>query len=314
VASEALISDLFAVLLPRDCPDGALGMISAYFDDSGTHTGGKWGPSRIVVVAGIVGTEGSIRGLEQTWKQHLDRPLCGQKKRLSRFHMVDCQDSRGEFEGWTRTETDYFCHQLREVIVESGVAGYGIAISRQDWDELVTDDVRGFLGDAEGYCISQCFVRALRWSRRNCFDPQITFVFDNRTEEIERRGKILGHMFQAYSAELRQNPQIVGTTFTNSTAMRPLQAADMLAWEIYQHGREILSGGGEIRPPGRVGFRQLGERMSLNTQMAQRRSIQGIVDHIRSSDQSLLKEAAKHFTVFDPENPDYSHLSGAGSS
>jgi Protein of unknown function (DUF3800) len=289
-------------------------MISSYFDDSGTHTGGKWGPSRIVVVAGIVGTEGSLRGLEHAWQQQLDRPLCGRKKPLSRFHMVDCQDSRGEFEGWNRAETDHFCYQLRQVIIDSRVGGYGIAISRQDWDELVTDDVRGFLGDAEGYCISQCFVRSLRWSRENCFDPQITFVFDNRTEAIERRGKVLGHMFQAYNVGMQQNPQIVGTAFLSSTAIRPLQAADMLAWEIYQHGREILSGGGEIRPPKRIALRQLGEQMQLNTQIAQRRSIEQIVDHIRNSDQELLKAAGEHFTVFDPENPDYSHLSRGRSS
>jgi hypothetical protein len=299
--------DLFPVLLPRGCPNGWLGMISAYFDDSGTHTGGKWGPSRIVLVAGIFGTEGALAGLEHNWQKHLDRPLCGRKDRIRRFHMVDCYESQGEFAGWSRTETDYFCRQLQDVIIESGVGAYGCAVSRQDWDELVTGDVRGFLGDAEGYCISQCFVRALGWAQQKTFDPQMTFVFDNRTPEIERRGRAIGDVFQKYQTDA--TPHVVGTAFLSSTAIRPLQAADMLAWEFYQHAKEILSYGGEIRPPRRPALRRFEENMMwLTTQIAQRHSIQNIVDYIGSTDQELLRAAAQHFTIFDPENPDYSHL------
>ena len=103
--------------------------------------------------------------------------------------MVDCHDSQGEFTGWSRTETDYFCQQLQDEIINSGVGVYGIACSRADWDDIVTGELRDVLGDAEGYCISQCYVRALAWANATTFDPQITFVFDNRTPEIERRGK-----------------------------------------------------------------------------------------------------------------------------
>jgi hypothetical protein len=288
-------------------------MITAYFDDSGTHTGGKRGASQVVLVAGIFGTEARMANLERNWKEHLDHPIDGLKGRLNRFHMVDCNESRGEFTGWSRTETDYFCQQLREVIIESEVAAYGCAVARRDWDELVSGDVRAFLGDAEGYCISQCFVRALRWAQDNSFDPQMTFVFDNRTPEIERRGRTIGDAFARQSEQLAP-PIIAGTTFLNSTAVVPLQAADMLAWEIYQHAREILSNDGQITQPSRMSLRQLGQRMPLNTQIAQRHSIERIVTHVQNSDPELLRAAAVHFTVFDPLKPDYSHLSGESSS
>src|SRR6202171_211297 len=150
-------------------------MLTAYFDDSGTHE-----QSDIVLVAGIFGTEGRMDSLDRNWKKHVDRPLCGAKPPLRRFHMTDCNASQGEFTGWSRTETDYFCHQLRTEIIQSDVAAYGIACSRKDYDELVTGDIRAILGTPEGMCINQCFVRAIGWVQANTFDPKMSMVFDNR--------------------------------------------------------------------------------------------------------------------------------------
>jgi hypothetical protein len=280
-------------------------MLTAYFDDSGTHTGGRAGPSRVVVVAGITGTEGRLTGLERAWKKHLVRPICGRKESLKRFHATECDQSLGEFNGWSRTETDHFCYLLREEIIDSGVAAYGIAVTRKDWDDLITGDARKFLGDAEGYCISQCFVRAIRWAQENTFDPQMRFVFDNRTPEIHRRARTIGDAFERHT----QHPSILDTTFLNSSKVVLLQAADMIAWEVYQHALEILANNGEIKPPSRQSLRRLAKKMWFNMQIAQRHSIQRIADYINSGDPELLSQAGEHFTMFDPSNPDYSHLS-----
>ena len=132
-------------------------MITAYFDDSGTH-GEK---SDIVLVAGIFGTEARLRDLDANWKRHLDAPLDGLKDPISRFHAYECDNSTKQFERWTRTETDYFRQQLRETIIASGVAAYGMACSRKDWDAIITGDMRSVIGDPEGFCINQCFVKSL---------------------------------------------------------------------------------------------------------------------------------------------------------
>ena len=224
MSAAVSIGDLFQVLLPRDCSNGWLAMLTAYFDDAGTHKGGRWGPSRIVAVAGIIGTEGELRGLESEWRKHLDRPLCGGKPTLRRFHMYDCQNSIGELSEWSRTETDYFCHQLGTVIAESGVSGYGMACSRSDWEELVTDDVLAIMGDCEGHCMRNCFLRAAQWAQNNTFDPQMTFVFDAFDDRPLRQhdNKIVLDVFQRWIAP----PEIVGMAFMSSFKVLPLQAAD----------------------------------------------------------------------------------------
>jgi hypothetical protein len=150
-------------------------MLTAYFDDSGTHS-----DSDIVLMAGIFGTEGELRGLETEWREHLSAPLEGAKSPLRRFHMTECQNSLGEFTGWSRTETDYFCHQLQSAIIDSGVTIYGYACSRRDWNELIIGEYRDILGDAEGSCVWNCVLRTAAWAQGNTFDPEMTFVFDDR--------------------------------------------------------------------------------------------------------------------------------------
>jgi uncharacterized protein DUF3800 len=203
-----------------------LAMLRAYFDDSGTHTGGKHGPSKIVLVAGIFGTEGRMDGLDRMWKKRLASPIRGQKARLNRFHASDCYQSKGEFEGWTRTETDYFRQQLRETIIESGVAAYGMACSRKDWDEIITGDMRAVIGDPE--------------VQDNTFDPHMTFVFDNRPDGVRRYA---GAVYDAFAQWLKPPPALAGYAFLSSTQNRPLQAADLVAWETYQYANNILKNG-----------------------------------------------------------------------
>ncbi|MGA7806518.1 MAG: DUF3800 domain-containing protein, partial [Bradyrhizobium sp.] len=216
-------------------------MITAYFDDSGTHE-----PSDIVLVAGIFGTEGRMDSLDRNWKRHLDLPLCGRKDPLSRFHAYDCYQSVGEFRGWTRTETDYFRHQLRTVIIESEVAAYGIACSRKDYDELITGDLRSVLGTPEGMCINQCLVRSLGWVQANTFDPAMRFVFDDRPSEVRRYA---GTVYDAFQRWIAPPPQLAGYAFLSSKKVRPLQAADLVAWELYQNAKDILTGGISVPTP-----------------------------------------------------------------
>jgi hypothetical protein len=141
---------------------GCLFMLTAYFDDSGTHE-----QSDIVLMAGVFGTEGRMDSLDRNWKKHLYRPLSGTKPPLRRFHAFDCHNSIGEFQGWIRTETDFFWHQLQTEIIDSGIAAYSIACSRKDYSELITGDMRAIMGDPEGMCINQCFVRAIGCSGAN---------------------------------------------------------------------------------------------------------------------------------------------------
>jgi hypothetical protein len=270
-------------------------MLTAYFDDSGTHES-----SDIVLVAGIFGTEGRMDGLDRKWKRHLDSPLCGRKDRISRFHAFDCYQSLGEFSGWSRTETDYFRQQLRTVIIASDIAVYAIACSRKDYDELIGGDIRSVLGTPEGLCINQCFVCSVGWVQTNTFDPQMAFVFDSRPSQVKRYA---GAVYDAFESWVCAPPQLTGYAFLSSIDVRPLQAADMVAWEMYQYAKALLIEGLDVSPHKEL--KQLLDNVDFTAQMATRDSIIKLRDYWEGEfreNPDRLKQMAHHFNFFDPAN------------
>ncbi|WP_108513874.1 DUF3800 domain-containing protein [Bradyrhizobium algeriense] len=283
-------------------------MITAYFDDSGTH-GER---ADIVLVAGIFGTEARMDNLDRNWKRHLDSPLCGRKDPIKRFHAYDCDNSVGEFLRWTRTETDYFRLQLRNAIIESDVAAYGLACRRKDWEEIITGDLRKVLGTPEGFCINQCFVRSVRWVKANTFDPHMTFVFDHRPDGVQR---YTGAVYDAFELHTKPPPQLTGYAFLNSTKVRPLQAADLVAWELYRHANSIFKHGANVLAQKEV--LHLQRNMDFEAQITARENIIEIRDfwlnHFKENP-GYLEQFANHFSSFDPRYPDYENLSDKQSS
>ncbi len=271
-------------------------MLGAYLDDSGSHS-----TSDIVITAGVAGTEWQLRSLEKMWRQELDTPLEGLKASLSRFHMAECQGSHGKFERWTRTETDYLCHRLGTVLIDSGVTAYGMACSRKDWDDLVTGNLRAIWGDAEGMCITNCFTKLIGWAQKFTFDPEMSFIFDSRTKEVERRANAV---FDVYR-RLIDMPSLASVSFLNSHKILPLQPADMVAWEFYQYANDILVSG--FIDAKRPQYRRLASNMIWHGQIATRKSIKRIVDLTEKQDPEKMQRAALHFINFDPSNPDAAH-------
>jgi hypothetical protein len=244
--------------------------------------------------------------LDRNWRQHLEAPLCGRKSRISRFHAYECDNSTGEFERWTRTETDYFRHQLRTVIFEADVAAYGMAVSRKDWDELIVGDLRSVLGDPERFSINQCFVKSLAWAQSHTFDPRMSYVFDNRPSAVQRYA---GTVYDAFSQHLQPPPTLVGYSFLSSKEILPLQAADLVAWELYRYAKAILRNG--LHTPAPKEILHLRKNMLFDAQIAQRDRIIQLRDHwleYFKKNPDHLKQMANHFDFFDPKNPDYSRL------
>src|SRR6266404_6185001 len=104
--------------------------------------------------------------------------------------------------------------------------------------------MKDIMGTAEGFCIRNCFVRAVMWADRNSYDPEMRLVFDNRPSPAIRDAAA------AYDAYRRfvENRKMAGVRFETSTPPVLLQAADVLAREMYEHAKDVF-GEGNYFPP-----------------------------------------------------------------
>jgi len=227
--------ELARLCLPLSTGNAVFSMLAAYFDDSGTHGGD------IVVVAGVFGYVNQIDYLSELWRKQLASP-CPGKLPLSEFHMAECQSSHGEFAGWKRHETDFLVHELGTALIKSGIYGFGCALARKEYDELMIGDLRKAHGDAETFCLINAFVKVLRLSAQHTPDSHILIMFDNRPQKRVDLEKIYAIYKDSNGLRLRDAPSIEVLAFGSSKKIPALQAADMVAWEFYQDGLDALSG------------------------------------------------------------------------
>ena len=221
--------DFARVVLPYDAPNGAMLMLTSYFDDSGTHA-----TSEVVLLGGVLGNQYQWEYFSDLWARKLKEPSPG-KPPLDRFHMAECQAADGVFGGWGRTATDFLVHELGDIILESGLWSFGSAIFRRDWKELASPEMQMARGDPEGFCVRSCYLAALDFSKTRAWDPDMAFVFDDRPHRLEENRRVF-NLFQKFGFK---NTSL---TFGSSSRILPLQAADLIAWEMYQHATAVWNG------------------------------------------------------------------------
>jgi hypothetical protein len=197
-------------------------MLKGYFDDSGTHT-----TSDIVVMAGLFGYPNQWDYFSELWAKKL-ADACPGKPPLPRFHMAACQAGNEEFLGWKRLECDFLVDELIEIVRRAGVYGFGCAIPRKHYDALVTGEHRRASGNAETMCIINCFVKLIGFAQHITPDKEVAFIFDDRPQQKRNVQRI----YEVHQNLKPEDVEIVSATFASSKKILPLQAADLLAWEI----------------------------------------------------------------------------------
>lgn len=259
------VYEIARLTLPRNWEDGWLCMLTAYFDDSGTHA-----DAEVVTIAGLVGVQSQWDLFERAWRAKLKAPL-PRKPSLKYFHMSPCEAREGEFRDYSKAECDAVIHDFRQIILDSQLHGYAMAVSRNDWEDLVVErDIRAAVGDGELYCFADCVSRMKSFAIEHTKETEIALVFDNRPHRTDANQRV----FHYYQNKLI-GPELVSITFLSSVLTVPLQGADMWAWETYRYAVDWLHQNGNATP--RPHLKRLIETGRFESLLADRNSIQAFV-------------------------------------
>ena len=197
-----------------------MALLTAYFDDSGTHNN-----SPVVTYAGFIGREEVWADLESAWRALL------KQHGIKRFHLAHMEAGSGEFDMWGRTRSDMVLHDFRQLILDRDLWGIACSVARADWNELVTGMARQHMSEPDDFCAEICLFDALNFTTVDEIENKVAVVFDDRPH----RSAAILRKAQPWLHEPHNGMELLSVTFSNATKLIPLQAADMLAWETYTH-------------------------------------------------------------------------------
>jgi hypothetical protein len=201
-------------------------MMEAYFDESGTHAN-----SPVMCVAGYLFTEEQALHLDREWAETLT------EFGLSCFHMADCAHGVKEFsnlDGKKRTE---LVIRLVGIIKRRMEIGIAVSISETDFGRI--DAPNWERGGPYALAALQVLAAVVSWADKYSYTGKISYFFE------------AGHKHQSLTNNainlLRERDQKRGAnylryhshTFAGKTDLRPLQAADLLAYEWQKELRRI---------------------------------------------------------------------------
>lgn len=217
-------------------------MLTAYLDDSG-HKDDKSTP--IFSVGGVVASIAAWRKFETEWGEVL------RAFHVSQSHMKDFAHRQGEFKGWLEETRRNFLSQLMG-IMDSHVKFYvGAVLPIENFNNL-SKQQREDLVDPYYACFQVCVHGIALYAEKHFPGEKVDIVFDRRTKSKGLGGELFDHCIE----KLEMGNQLGTLDFGSTLDYVPLQAADLVAYELnlYRRGNGKIE---ESRWPLRELVRQI---------------------------------------------------------
>jgi len=221
----------------------------AYMDETG-HAGDD--NQHFCGMAGFLATSDSWTVLDRKWKQTLNR------FRVDYMHMKEYAHSKGVFTGWKGDESKRkaFYSELLSHLREIRAIPFGSIVSLDGYRKLSDEDKVLF---TEPYLRSLADCVGIPAARLEEMSPEIKYsvVFSEQAEFRHKASKV----HELFRAMYRIGERMKYPSFDNMMDLVPLQAADMIAYELHREfGRQVFSP--EQKP--RYGYPQF-KRMAERT-------------------------------------------------
>jgi hypothetical protein len=191
-----------------------------YFDESGSHAG-----TPAFVVAGYLATSAQWLAFEERWIAALH------DFGVDCFHMHELEHRSVKFKGWTTETAISLQSRLIEIINQTVMIGICCGLTVADYEAATPPQCHRNIRFAYLMCFYECLTGARLYMEERKPSEPVRFIFDQNKEFSPM-------MHQVYNAARREwdYPDWMGPlSFEDRRRFVPLQAADLLAYEMFKH-------------------------------------------------------------------------------
>jgi hypothetical protein len=233
----SILARLLNVVLPAG--GNVVLLHEAYFDESGTHEN-----SPVLCVGGYIIEKEACERLDDSWLQMLN------KFNLPFFRMSACAQGVDPFDKLPmpqriKAETEAIAIIRREITL-----GIAVTVDPKIYEEIIPKIPE--LGDAYSFCAHTCLTAVKSWARESNYKGDIAYFFESGHKSQSEANQIMQNIFKI--PELRQQHRYLSHSFVDKEKVRPVQAADMIAWHWQKDHKRRDEG---VRPDPRKDTRAL---------------------------------------------------------
>lgn len=204
--------------------DGWVAVFRAYLDESGTHA-----DSPAIAVAGYVARRSAWNRFVPKWRRTLSP--------IKVFHSTDCNGFYGEWKGWERAARDAKVARLLPLL--PAIDGFGVAIGvvLRDVEEVlsVRPHLRRYWGNGYRACIQWCISRIRdRLHEAGRVSEPLAIVHERNQYKADAE-----EAYEWIKENDDESGQFISFSFGSKEKYVPLQAADILAYEVHKRLQNI---------------------------------------------------------------------------
>jgi hypothetical protein len=204
-------------------------ILAGYFDESGTHD-----TAEAISVAGYLSTPERWELFEQEWNQALA------DFGIAYFHMADFANgapaSKGKpgYDTWTPAQKEERFDRLAKIINSHILISVGYSFSVPRYRAIFSKGAKRAGGGAYGVAASCCFMEVAKFIREGP-NPEawVRYVFESGASGA---GEILKNFqLNVRTPQQKEHYRTLALSFEDKRKFCPLQAADILAYELYRN-------------------------------------------------------------------------------
>ena len=198
-------------------------MFKVYLDESADAK-----KERIFVIAGWLGSVETWEQFIPKWHDRISR------EGLRSFHMTDCEARRQEFKGWSVERKNDLVVDLINIINATEITGFASGVVMPDFKRIVANHptMRRFAYSSDPYFLifTKCAHDICGSISGLPASEEVAFVFDEQETIADKMVEYFRRIKHGTVMKCRRRLRSI--TFASRENEMPLQAADMLAYEV----------------------------------------------------------------------------------